>query len=105
MFGRSCHASGGAPEQVIDPAAFTLTGFELGTFGNSSTGVCDGPGFFRIDLALYKTIRLGRRLRAELRFEVFNVFDNTQFFNVITWMNPLSIQYDAPPETATRVIG
>jgi hypothetical protein len=105
VFGRPCRASGGPLEQVLDPAAFTLTGFELGTFGTSGAGACDGPGFFRIDLALYKTIRLGRRVRAELRFEVFNLLNTTEFFNVITAMNPLSIEYDAPLESASRVIG
>jgi hypothetical protein len=105
VFGRPCRATGGPKEQVLDPAAFTLTGFELGTFGTAGTGVCDGPGIFRIDLALYKTLRLSRRLRAEVRFEVFNLLNKAQFFDVNTAMNPLSIDYDAPLESATRVTG
>jgi hypothetical protein len=92
----------GSREQVLNPAAFTLTDFELGTFGTAGPGACEGPGIFQVDLALYKTIRLGHRWRAELRFEVFN---NVQLYFVDTWMDPLSIEYDAPLESATRVIG
>jgi hypothetical protein len=105
VVGQPCRPTGGRKEQVIDPAAVTLTSFELGTFGDAGTGICEGPGIFQVDLALYKTIQLGRRLRAELRFEVFNVLNRVQLYNVDTTMDPLSVTYDAPLESATRVVG
>jgi hypothetical protein len=45
-------------------------------------------------------------VRAELRFEVFNLFDNLQLYAVDATMNPPldSIVYDAPLESATRVL-
>ena len=59
--GQSCHASGGLPEQILNPDAWTLTGFELGTFGNSGRGVCEGPNFVQVDLALYKNIKISQK--------------------------------------------
>ncbi len=53
--GQPCRASGGAKEQILNPAAYSLTGFELGTFGTAGRGSCEGPGIFQMDLALYKT--------------------------------------------------
>ena len=73
--GEPCRATGGRREQWLNPAAFTLAGFELGTIGDAGRGICEGPALMQVDLALYKNIRLGSRLRAQLRFEVFNVFD------------------------------
>ena len=58
--GQACHATGGPPEQILNPNAWTLTGFELGTFGNSGRGVCEGPNFVQVDLALYKNIKFSQ---------------------------------------------
>jgi hypothetical protein len=104
VVGQPCRAMGGRKEQWLNPSAFTLTNFELGSFGDAGTGICEGPGIFQVDLALYKTIRLGRRLRAELRFEAFNVFNHTQLLGVNPTMNPRDVTYDAPLESATRVV-
>ena len=46
-----------ASEAWLNPAAFTLLGYQLGTSGDSGRGICDGPGIFQADLALYKTSR------------------------------------------------
>ncbi|HEX6737945.1 MAG TPA: hypothetical protein VF310_06740, partial [Vicinamibacteria bacterium] len=51
--GVSCRNSGGLPEQWLNPAAFTLNGFQLGTLGDSGRGVCEGPNLLQVDLALY----------------------------------------------------
>ncbi len=102
--GEPCRASGGPKEQWLNPRAFTLDGFELGTFGNAGRGICEGPGFFQVDLALYKNIRLGSRLRAQLRFEVFNVFNHTQFLNVDNVLDPIGVVLDAPLPSATKVL-
>ena len=102
--GEPCRATGGRREQWLNPAAFTLAGFELGTIGDAGRGICEGPGLMQVDLALYKNIRLGSRLRAQLRFEVFNIFDHDQFLAVDTTMDPLAVTLDAPLESATRII-
>ena len=75
-----CRASGNAnPEQILDPAAFTLVGFQLGSIGNEKRGQCRGPGTFQTDLAFYKTVRAFSKAQIQLRFEIFNVFNNTNF--------------------------
>jgi len=102
--GEPCRTSGGPKEQWLNPRAFTLDGFELGTFGNAGRGICEGPGLFQVDLALYKNIRLGSRLRAQLRFEVFNLLNQTQFLNIDNVLDPIGVTLDAPLASATRVL-
>ena len=88
------------------PGAWTLTGFELGTFGNSGRGVCEGPNFFQVDLALYKNIKLSSHVRAQLRFEVFNVFNRVNFVGVNTSLRPIDATFDTDSQTtASRIIG
>ena len=99
-----CHASGGAPEQILNPAAWTLTGFQLGTFGNSGRGICEGPNFAQVDLALYKNLKLSNRVKAQLRFEVFNVFNRVNFIGVNTSLNSTSATLDTGKvATASRI--
>src|SRR5262249_5601072 len=105
VVGEPCRAGGGNKQQWLNPAAFTLTGFELGAFGNSGTGVCEGPGIFQVDLALYKNIRLGNRLRAQLRLEAFNFFNHTQLYAVDNALDPFNLTLDAPLASATKVTG
>jgi len=103
--GQDCHASGGLPQQILNPNAWTLTGFELGTFGNSGRGICEGPNFAQVDLALYKNVRITDRVKAQLRFEVFNVFNRVNFVGVNTSLNPISATLDTGDQhTATKII-
>ena len=75
---RTARPSSGPPEQMLNPDAFTLTGFQLGTFGNSPRGVCHGPDFFQTDLAFYKNFRISDQVKAQFRFEIFNVFNRVE---------------------------
>jgi len=95
-----CRASGGNPEQILDPAAFTLVGFQLGTIGNEKRGQCRGPGMFQTDLAFYKTLRATSKAQIQLRFEIFNFFNNTQFLSqgLNTTMSLQSVTLD-PAQT------
>jgi hypothetical protein len=102
--GQPCRASGGLPEQILNPAAWTLAGFQLGTFGNSGRGVCEGPNFAQVDASLYKNIKISSRVRAQLRFEVFNVFNRVNFVSVSTNLNPTSVTLDTGRlATANRI--
>jgi hypothetical protein len=108
LTGQSCNASGGLPEQILNPAAFTLTGFQLGTIGNAGRGICSGPDYAQVDMSLYKNIRLGSRVKAQLRFDVFNVFNRNNFLstNLINTFNPASATFDTgDPATATKITG
>jgi carboxypeptidase family protein len=110
LTGEPCHVSGGSAAQWFNPAAFTIDNHAIGTNGNAGRHICDGPGFFRVDAALYKNIRVGKRVALQLRAEMFNVFNRTNFLsddgtNVATNWNPQNVQFDTgDPTTATRVI-
>ena len=54
------------------------------TFGNSPTGIVDGPGQVNLDLAVSKAISLSwpqEKSTLELRAEFFNLFNHPQFAN------------------------
>jgi hypothetical protein len=99
-----CRPHSGPLEQSINPQAFTLADFRIGSPGISGAGVCDGPGFVQIDLALYKNIRTSEKVRLQLRIEVFNVFNRTNFIFVNNVMNPTSVTFDTPDVSdATKI--
>jgi hypothetical protein len=53
-------------------------------FGNSGTGIADGPGQANLDLALSKTVAFDwpqEQSRLEFRAEMFNVLNHPQFAN------------------------
>jgi hypothetical protein len=104
--GQPCRASGGLKEQILNPAAWTLVDFPLGTFGNSGRGVCEGPNFVQVDLSLYKNIRISNRVKAQLRFEVFNVFNRVNFVSVNNELSPIDVTLDTDSQrTATKITG
>jgi hypothetical protein len=104
--GQPCKAKGGPKEQWLNPNAFTLVGYQLGTTSQMSRrGDCEGPDFFQVDLMLFKNIRLANRINGQLRFEVFNLTNQDNFVFVDTTLDPISIQYDAPIGGATRIVG
>lgn len=57
----------------------------IGTsFGNSATGIIDGPGQANLDLALSKTVVLRwpiEKSSLQFRAEFFNALNHTQFAN------------------------
>ena len=56
---------------------------------------CEGPDFFQVDLSLYKNIPFGDRVNAQLRIEVFNIFDEANWVGVDgTWDG--TVDYDDP---------
>lgn len=66
--------------QSFNPAAFAAPA--AGTFGNLERNALYGPGFNSVDLSLFKTTKLTKGASAQLRLEVFNLF------NTINWANP-----------------
>ncbi|HJR57937.1 MAG TPA: carboxypeptidase regulatory-like domain-containing protein [Vicinamibacterales bacterium] len=77
--GEECRASSGPAEQIINPNAYTLDGFQLGTIGSARRGDCTGPGYFQTDLALYKNFRVNERMKVQFRWDIFNIFNNKNF--------------------------
>jgi Carboxypeptidase regulatory-like domain len=76
--GVACNA-GEKANQILNPAAFTLVGYTIGTIGNSPKGYCLGPKTVNLDLSAYKTWKVGERLSIQFRFDAFNALNHTQF--------------------------
>ena len=64
----------------FDPAAFARPA--QGTFGNLGRNVIYGPGFGSVDFSVFKATPITEKLSTQLRFEIFNVFNRTN------WANP-----------------
>lgn len=72
----------GAP-QWIDPAAFALPA--KGDFGTAPKAVFRGPGVNNWDISLFKKIPIKSETRyLQFRWEIYNVFNHTQFSGVNT---------------------
>ncbi|HUO87301.1 MAG TPA: hypothetical protein VM617_07905, partial [Thermoanaerobaculia bacterium] len=103
--GVPCRASGGPPEQWLNPNAYTLVGYRLGdTSQMSRRGSCEGPDYFQIDMSLFKDFQVAGSVRAQFRFEVFNVTNETNFFGVNTTLGATSVTLDGPVGSATEII-
>jgi hypothetical protein len=57
----------------FNPGAFALPA--PGSFGNSKRNQFYGPGFKTVDFSVLKHIPITERLSAQLRIEIFNIFD------------------------------
>ena len=51
------------------------------TFGNIGRNALNGPGFFDLDLSLFKNVRMTEKLALELRAEAFALTNSPQFSN------------------------
>jgi len=96
-----CRAKNGPPEQIINPNAYTLDGFKLGTIGSARRGDCTGPGYFQTDLAFYKNIPLGSGMKLQVRWDIFNIFNNKDFLfaGLNTSMSPSAIVLNSAGNT------
>jgi hypothetical protein len=102
-----CRADSSVDEQIINPAAYTLNGFRLGQIGSARRGDCTGPGYFQADLAFYKNFPLKGGVKFQFRWDIFNVFNNTNFLfqDLVTTMNASSVTLNAAGnEIANAVI-
>ncbi len=52
-----------------------------GVLGNAGRNFFHGPGINNFDMALFKDTNITESTRIELRFEVFNLFNHTQFLS------------------------
>jgi hypothetical protein len=83
------------PPQWINSAAFALP--SKGSFGNAPKDVFRLPGTNNWDISLFKKIPLKSETRyLQFRWEIYNVFNHTQFSGVNT-----SARFDDNPASAT----
>ncbi|MBI3492288.1 MAG: TonB-dependent receptor [Acidobacteria bacterium] len=66
--------------QFFNPAAFVAP--TPGTFGNLARNAYYGPWFKTVDVSVFKTTTLDRGMSLQLRCEIFNLF------NITNWANP-----------------
>lgn len=69
----------------VNRAAFAAA--PAGTQGNLGRNAIFGPGFFSLDPSLFKEVAVTERFRVQLRFEVFNALNWTNFANPTTTFN------------------
>lgn len=74
--GQPCRTSGMDATQFINPSMFTVNGYQLGRVGNAGIGTCLGPGIRNVDFGLDKTFKVTERIKAQFRFEFFNLFNH-----------------------------
>jgi len=65
------------PDRWFDTSAFSLPA--LYTFGSAPRNSVLGPGFANLDLVVAKTWSVAATRQLELRWEVFNVLNHTNF--------------------------
>jgi hypothetical protein len=67
----------GGPNQYFNPNAFIQP--LPGTYGNVGRNILQAPGLTETDLSLTKSFSFSERLHLQLRTEVFNLFNHTNF--------------------------
>ena len=77
----------------LNPAAFAQPA--LGTLGNIGASNILGPRFFQFDAALVREFRIREQEMLQLRFEGFNVLNNTRFNN-LNYPNTNNLMLSAP---------
>jgi hypothetical protein len=77
-----CDPNSGAPHtfaQWFNTSCFANVPAGLNVVGNESRNIINGPPTTRFDATLHKYIRLSESKSVELRLEVFNLFNHTNF--------------------------
>lgn len=88
----TCNPNVGAPQtqqQWFNTSCFTPNPAASATnipnvVGSSPRGIIEGPSLRRVDFTLSKNLRFNESLRLQLRAELFNVFNTTNFSNLST---------------------
>ncbi len=78
--GQSCTA-GRNGSQIVNPNAFTLVGYQIGTIpaNTASKGDCGGPNYVNTDFSVDKNWLIKERLTMQFRLDFFNVMNHANF--------------------------
>jgi hypothetical protein len=88
--GQSC-VTGRQSNTIINPGAFTLIGYQLGTIASNMEprGFCGGPNFNNTDFSVDKNWTIRERLTIKFNLDFFNLFNHPNF-------NPSSLSQGSP---------
>ncbi len=87
---------GGDTGYYFDPTIFATPA--LGSVGSAPRSICCGPGISGTDLAVQKLTQLGERKTLQFVFQVFNVFNHTQFLNPDGQLGDAQLDSNGNPE-------
>lgn len=73
--------AGLAPGQFVNPAAFSPV-INLMAYGNSPRNAVRAPAMNNVDIAIYKNFRVREGMQMQFRFETFNTFNHSQFYDI-----------------------
>jgi hypothetical protein len=78
--GVSCN-QGENGDQILNPAAFTLVGYALGTTPSNMArrGYCSGPHTYNFDVQFAKSWYIKERVRVKFAMDMFNIFNHANF--------------------------
>lgn len=79
VVGQPCRASTGNGQAWLNPNAYTMNGFQIGTLGNSGFGICTGPGNNNVDFSLRKNFKITERVKMQFQLDFFNLFNHPQY--------------------------
>ena len=90
LTGQSC-TTGRQGNTIINPGAFTLVGYAIGTIPSNvePRGFCGGPNFVNTDFAVDKNWKIREMATIQFRLDFFNLFNHPNF-------NPGSLSQGAP---------
>ena len=71
--------------QWFNTAAFAKNA--PGTYGNAGPAILSGPGRWNLDVAVWRRFPIKEQVRADLRWEAFNLFNHARFNNPGTSLN------------------
>ncbi len=79
--GQSCNSGGTSGDQIINPNAFTLVGYQIGTIPTNTAprGVCHGPKLINTDLSVDKNWHLKERFTLKFRLDLFDALNHANF--------------------------
>jgi len=85
--------------QWLTPSAFVPN--PIGTFGNAGNDSLEGPGAVNLDVALSREFPVRERMRFELRFEAFNLFNHpSSATQIIFFSSPPGLTSDGELESS-----
>jgi hypothetical protein len=104
VLGQPCRANTGDKTQWLNPALYTLNGYQLGKVGNAGPGLCTGPGSRDVDLGLDKNFKITERIKMQFRFELFNLFNHPIYSSGDILNQGLSFQNPVYGDTSGTVV-